>query len=242
MNFGLILAGGVGQRMRSSGLPKQFLKVFNKPIIAYTLEKFERCEDIDHCIVVCNPSWIELMKNIIAQYKFSKVFDVVSGGKDRQSSVKQGLLAIDKFGGTSDDIIVIHDGVRPLIQEVTISENIKTAHKYGCAMTVKPVIESVCVSNSDIVSFTDFKKRDDTYSLTSPQTFKLGLLLDTYSNMRKADEPIPILDAAIAYTYLGNSIHIVKDLNNNIKVTTPEDFYIMKALVELEENKVVFGI
>lgn len=242
MNYGLILAGGVGQRMRSSGTPKQFLKVFGKPIISYTLDKFEKCNDIDRCIVVCNAAWTDYMRELVKEYNQSKVFDIVSGGKDRQSSVKQGLEGIERDGGISDDIIVIHDGVRPLVQEAIISENIRIAQKYGCAMTVKPVIETVCITKGENVDFESFKKRDDTYSLTAPQTFKLGLLSDTYCKTESVVEPIPILDAAIAYTYLGNKIHIVKENNSNIKITTPEDFYIMKAMLELEENRVIFGL
>ncbi|WP_449039716.1 IspD/TarI family cytidylyltransferase [Parabacteroides goldsteinii] len=242
MNYGLILAGGVGQRMRSTGIPKQFLKVFGKPIVAYTLDKFEKCSDIDKCIIVCNAAWTDYMRELVKEYNLSKVFDIVSGGKDRQSSIKQGLKGIERDGGNSDDIIVIHDGVRPLVQKTIISENIRIAQKYGCAMTVKPVIESVCVTESEKVDFESFKKRDDTYSLTAPQTFKLGLLFNTYSKTESVVEPIPILDAAIAYTYLGHKIHIVKETNNNLKITTPEDFYIMKAMLELEENRVVFGL
>ena len=242
MNFGLILAGGVGQRMRSSGMPKQFLEVFGKPIIVYTLEKFETCTDIDKCIIVCNSSWIDYMKGLVEKYKLSKVFDVVPGGKNRQVSVRQGLIGIERDGGGADDIIVIHDGVRPLVQTAIISENVRIAQKYGSAMTVKPVIESVCITNGDNVGFEKFKKRDDTYSLTAPQTCRLGILSYTYNQTESVVEPIPILDAAIAYTYLGNKIHIVKENNNNLKITTPEDYYIMKAMLELEENKVVFGI
>ena len=228
--------------MRSSGMPKQFLEVFGKPIIIYTLEKFEKCEDIDKIVISCNASWIEYMNSLINQYRISKILEVVLGGKNRQESIRNGIIRISKEGGPDDDIVVIHDGVRPLVQNVIISENIRIAKKYGCAMTVKPVVESVCITKSDDAGSEAFKKREDTYSLTSPQTFELGILEAIYEKNFDINEPMPILDAAIGYTFLGNNIHIVKENNNNLKITTPEDYYILKAMLELEESKYVFGI
>lgn len=242
MNVGLILAGGTGQRMRTSGLPKQFLNVYGKPIIIYTLEKFDTCDDVDRIVVACNTQYLDYMKGLVAKYPFTKDIAVIPGGQDRQGSVKNGIDYIFANGGTDDDIIIIHDGVRPLIDQTIISENVRTALKHGCAMTVKPVIESVVITNQDSVEFGDFEKRDDTYSLTAPQTFRLSLLVDTYKQVENIDAPIPLLDAALAYTYLGNKMPLVKEYNHNIKITTPEDFYILKAILELQENKNVFGL
>lgn len=242
MNYGLILAGGVGQRMRRTGMPKQFLEVFGKPIIIYTLQKFEYCENIDAVVIVCHSSWKDYMESMLQRYGIKKVKTVVSGGKDRQESVLNGLKYIQANGALDEDVIVIHDGVRPLIQENILSENIRVAMKYGNAMTVRPVIESVVITDKDEVGFEDFKKRDDTYSLTAPQSFKLGVLTQAYKDIEGKDTPIPLLDSALVFTYLGNKIHIIKENNNNIKVTTPEDYYILKAMLELEENRYVFGI
>ncbi|WP_320972151.1 IspD/TarI family cytidylyltransferase [Enterocloster bolteae] len=242
MNHAIILAGGVGQRMRSSGMPKQFLEVFGKPIIVYTLEKFEFCEGIDKIIIVCNSGWIEHMQDLIRQYSFRKVEKVVAGGKNRQTSLKNGLKYIIDKGGQYEDIIVIHDGVRPLVEMNIIDENIRVAERYGSAMTVKPVIESVVITDKQEAVFTDFKKRDDTYSLTAPQSFKLRNIMTVYNTPEPGRQPFPLLDAALAYTYLGNDIHVVVENNNNLKITTPEDYYIFKAMLELEENKYVFGL
>lgn len=242
MNTGLILAGGTGQRMRTSGMPKQFLNVYGKPIIIYTLEKFDMCGDVDRIVVACNSQYLDYMKSLIDKYPFKKEITVIPGGKDRQGSIKNGLNFILANGGADNDIVIIHDGVRPLIDQAIISENVKTASKFGCAMTVKPVIESVVITNQDSVVFSDFEKRDDTYSLTAPQTFRLSLLVGAYKQLEDTDAPIPLLDAALAYTYLGNRIPLVKEYNHNIKITTPEDFYILKAILELQENKNVFGL
>lgn len=242
MNYGLILAGGTGQRMRTSGMPKQFLQVYGKPIIIYTLEKFDACEEVDKIVIACNSNYLDYMNQLLTNYFFKKEIAVIVGGQDRQGSVKNGIDYIYASGGTGEDIIIIHDGVRPLIDQTIISENVHTAKKYGCAMTVKPVIESVVITDQDSVKFDDFEKRDDTYSLTAPQTFRLSLLVETYQKVESIDSPIPLLDAALAYTYLGNKIPLVKEYNHNIKITTPEDFYILKAILELQENKNVFGL
>ncbi len=241
MNYGLILAGGVGQRMRRTGMPKQFLEVFGKPIIIYTLQKFEYCEDIDTVVIACHSSYKEYMESLLQRYGIKKVEAVISGGKDRQNSVLNGLKYI-QVNGAADDVVVIHDGVRPLIQENILSENIRVAKKYGNAMTVRPVIESVVITSGDKAGFDDFKKRDDTYSLTAPQSFQLGVLTQAYKDIEGEDTPFPLLDSALVFTYLGNKVHIIKENNNNIKVTTPEDYYILKAMLELEENRYVFGI
>lgn len=242
MNYGLILAGGVGQRMRRTGMPKQFLEVFGKPIIIYTLQKFDYCEDIDEVVIVCHSSYKDYMDSLLQRYGIQKVKAIVSGGKDRQDSVLNGLKYIQASGASDEDVIVIHDGVRPLIQESILSENVRVASKYGNAMTVRPVIESVVITDKDEVGFDDFKKRDDTYSLTAPQSFQLGVLTRAYKEIEGVETPMPLLDSALVFTYLGNKIHIIKENNNNIKVTTPEDYYILKAMLELEENRYVFGI
>ena len=243
MNYSIVLAGGVGQRMRNSGLPKQFLKVINKPIIIYTLEKFAYCDDIDKILVVCNVNWLEYMQTLIDQYRVKKVISVIPGGKDRQGSIENGLQFYEKKGITQDDIIIIHDGVRPLIQPYIISENIRVASKYGSAMTVRPVTESVVVTDSESATFADFKDRDYTYSLTSPQTFKFSILKKVYSFSEiKKDDSACFLDTALAYTYGGGRIHLVKENYYNIKITTPEDYFFLKAILELEESKNIFGL
>ncbi len=223
-------------------MPKQFLEVFGKPIIIYTLQKFEYCEDIDEVIIVCHSSWKEYMELMVQRYALKKIKAVISGGKDRQDSVLNGIKYIQSKGALSDDIIVIHDGVRPLIQESILSENVRVAKKYGSAMTVRPVIESVVITGNDEAEFGDFKKRDDTYSLTAPQSFQLNVLTKAYNDIGGKDTPMPLLDSALVFTYLGNNIHIIKENNNNLKVTTPEDYYILKAMLKLEENRYVFGI
>lgn len=243
MNYAIILAAGVGQRMRSAGLPKQFLKLMGKPIIVYTLEKFELSGDIDKVIIVCHGSYVDHMQSLIKTYQIEKVEKIVVGGSDRQGSLKRGLDAIKELGGTDRDIVVIHDGVRPLVTPNTIHENIRVAKKYGCAITVHPVTESVVITNSETADMEDFKKRADTYSLTAPQTFQLDKIMDAFDRIENIEQgDVPLLDAAMVYAKTGGEVHLVKEQGANIKITTPEDFYFLKAILELEENKYIFGL
>ena len=243
MNYAIILAAGVGQRMRSGGLPKQFLQLMGKPIVVYTLEKFEQTEDIDKVIIVCHGSYVEQMQKLVNLYQLSKVETIIVGGSNRQNSLQRGLDAVKQMGGQENDIVVIHDGVRPLVNITTIQENVRVAKQYGCAVTVHPVTESVVITKSEEAEISDFMKRADTYSLTAPQSFQLGKIMEAYKAMEGVDEgEIPLLDAAMVYAKAGEEVHLVKEQGPNIKITTAEDFYFLKAILELEENKYIFGL
>lgn len=243
MNYAIILAAGVGQRMRNGGLPKQFVKLMGKPIIIYTLEKFEQSDEIDKVIIVCHGSYTDHMEKLLGLYQIRKAEGVIVGGSDRQSSLKRGLQAVRKLGGQDEDTVVIHDGVRPLVQLTTIQENIRVAKQYGCAVTVHPVTESVVITETEQAEIEDFKIRTATYSMTSPQTFSLGRIIDAYNEMETMEQGgMPLLDAAMVYARTGGEVRLVKEQGANIKITTPEDFYILKAILELEENKYIFGL
>ena len=243
MNIAVILAAGVGQRMRNSGLPKQFLKLMGKPVIIYTLEKFEECDEINQVIIVCHGSYVEHMQGLLQLYQIKKAVKVVVGGSDRQGSLQRGLDAIMEIGGKPEDIVVIHDGVRPLVDLATIHENIRVAGQYGCAVTVHPVGETVVITESDEADMNGFKKRADTYSMTAPQTFQLGRIVEAYRQTAQLERSdMPLLDAAMVYARAGGKVHLVKEQGTNIKITTPEDVYFLKAILELEENKYIFGL
>lgn len=243
MNTALVLAAGVGQRMRNGGMPKQFLKLMGKPIIIYTLEKFEESKEIDKVVVVCHGSYTDYMQNLLQSYQIRKANRVIVGGSDRQSSLQRGLAAIVEDGGNPDDIVVIHDGVRPLIEPSTIHENIRIAKQYGSAVTVHPVTETIVITDTEEAGMGAFKKRADTYSMTAPQTFRLGELMEAYQKIDSIGQTdMPLLDAAMVYAKTGGEVHLVKEQGANIKITTPEDYYYLKAILELEENKFVFGL
>lgn len=229
--------------MRNGGLPKQFLKIMGKPIVIYTIEKFEQSEEIDKIILVCHGSYIEYTQNLLNMYQTKKTDTIIVGGADRQNSICKGLEAIEVRGGQTDDIVLIHDGVRPLVSQTTISENIRIAKQYGSAVTVHPVTETMIITDSEEAMMSDFKKRADTFSMTAPQTFKFGDIKQAYSLMDESDEEdVPLLDAAMVYAKTGKDVHLVKELGTNIKITTPEDYYYLRAILELEENKYIFGL
>lgn len=246
MNTALILAAGVGQRMRNAGLPKQFLKIMGKPIIVYTIEKFERCDDIDNIVVACHAGYVDKLKELVTQYNLSKVVEIVVGGNDRQNSIVRGLKIVEKIQSDTDNpnnVVVIHDGVRPLVDIDVISNNIFEAKKYGCAMTVHSVRESVVITDGEDASIDDFKERGKTYTLTSPQSFRLDVIQEAFREI-ESDEynGMPLLDAAMVYAKTKGAVRLVKEQNANIKITTPEDFYYLKAILELEEQKYIFGL
>ena len=240
MNFAIILTGGVGQRLRSSGVPKQFIELYGKPIVAYTLEKFEQCSEIDNIIVVCHGSWVDKMYSIVNKYGFNKVSTIVPGGKERHDSVQIGLQEVTNLCN-DNDLVMIHDGVRPLIEETTILENIRVANEFGNAMTVRSVVESVVVTENDTAYLDNFQNRDNTYTLTSPQTFRVKELNYAYSEIKKITSEA-ILDSSLVLAQLGKEIHIVKEQGLNLKITTPEDFYYFRSIIELEERKAIFGL
>lgn len=237
----VILAGGVGSRMKTSGLPKQFLPLYGKPIICYTLETFESVEEVDQIIIPCNADWIDKMEGLVKEYQFKKVKKVVVGGHDRQSSI---MCALNALGETGDeDIVVVHDGVRPLVKAKTIIENINTTREHGNAMTVRQNIETVVVTEDDTAALGDFKNRNNTYTLTSPQTFRVNELIAAFKAVEDVkDSPVPLLDASLIYAYLDKKVYLVKEEGLNLKVTTPEDFYYLRSYLELQESKNVLGI
>lgn len=237
----IILAGGTGERMRTHGLPKQFLSLYGKPIICYTVEVFEQCETVDQIIIPCNKDWIAHMAKLVKKYNFQKVGTIIPGGEDRQRSIINGLNSLENI--KPDDLVLIHDGVRPLVKEATIRENIRVAQENGNAMTAKQDMETIVVTDDKFVEFPNFKNREHTYTLTSPQTFRAHELLGAYAELEKVNsEEMPILDAALLFARLGKKMCLVKETGLNLKITTPEDFYYLRSYLELSENKEILGV
>jgi len=234
----LIFAGGTGSRMNTQAKPKQFLELYGKPIIIYTLEHFEKHPEIDDIVVVCLEGWIEALKKLLKQYAFEKVSNVVVGGEGGDISIYNGLLALSEKCD-SEDIVLIHDGVRPLINEALITDNINKVKKYGISITVEASTESV-VRLDSVKRIIEVPPRNDMYTAKAPQSFKFGLIWDLYKQARK--DGIRILDSANLCGVYGVEMHTVISTPNNIKITAPSDFYIFRSLVEAQENKQVFGI
>ena len=143
MNIAVIFAGGVGSRMHSKAKPKQFLEIYNKPIIIYTLELFDKHPMIDAIVVVCIENWIPYLQNLLYKYRIEKVVQIVAGGKTGQLSIYNGLMAAKEIANNEEAIVLIHDGVRPLINEKVITDNIKSVKEFGSAITTAVVKETI---------------------------------------------------------------------------------------------------
>lgn len=241
MNHALILAGGTGQRMRTKGMPKQFLEASGKPIIIHTLELFEEAECIDDIVVPCNVEWIGHMKALVDRYGLKKVISVIPGGSDRQGSIIAGVNELVCRGAQSEDVVVIHDGVRPLVEIETLNKNCDTATMYGCAVTARENTEGVVVVDGVIIKKDNFVEREKTYTLTSPQSFKFNVLRSVYQKAEMMGME-HMLDTALLCAELGDSLRLVVEGPGNIKITTPDDFYYFKARLELEESKRIWGM
>lgn len=169
----LIFAGGTGKRMNTKTLPKQFLELHGKPIIIHTIEHFESHPEIKDIVVVCVDDWLDYCKDLLAKFNIKKVSQVVPGGETGQMSIFNGLEALQEKYQGNDDYVLIHDGVRPLIDEEIISKNIESVKKYGTAITVKPVIETVVqVDEEDIIN--NVIERSTCQTAVAPQSFVLS--------------------------------------------------------------------
>ena len=246
MNIGVIFAGGSGTRMNTKSRPKQFLDLNGKPIIIYTIELFDNHPEIDGIVVVCLGSWIPFLQKRRKKFEITRVVRVIAGGVSGQDSIFKGLCAAEEYAKEKNDdsaIVLIHDGVRPLVDITTIQQNIRVAKMYGCAITAHPVTETVVITDKDSAKIDDLKKRSDTYSMTAPQSFQIGKILYAYEKLKDIDcGDVPLLDAAMVYAKTVGDIQIVKEQGLNIKITTTEDYYYLKAILELQENKYVFGL
>lgn len=235
MIYTLIFAGGVGQRMNTVSLPKQFLQVHGKEIIVHTIEHFQNNQNIDEIVVVCVSDYLDFMHELIKKYNLTKVVSVVPGGSNGQESIFNGLDELHKLSTSDDDIVLIHDGVRPIIDEEIINANIECVKKNGTAITVAKSIETILVvdDNADVQQVVD---RSKCYAGRAPQSFYLK---DIYGAHLKANaiNKHDFIDSAMLMQYYGFKMHTVLGPINNIKVTTPMDFYMFKAMLYVKENE-----
>lgn len=238
LSTALIFAGGTGQRMNSRSKPKQFLEMHGKPIIIYTLEHFEYHPQIDNIVIVCLESWIEELKGILKRYGITKVSNIVPGGETGHDSIYKGLVSL-KGTITEDTIVLIHDGVRPLINEDLITKNINMTQQLGNAITVEAVRESV-VRSEDGKTISHVPPRSEMYVAKAPQTFYYGDIMKLYE--RSHQEGKRSIDSAHLCSMYGVQMNIVQSTKNNMKITEPADFYIYRALYDAIENQQVFGV
>lgn len=231
MNIALILAGGSGHRMNHE-IPKQFLNVNDKPVIIYTLEAFQRHPDIDEIGVVCIDGWHDILKAYARQYKIDKLTWVISGGENGQASIRNGVFEAEKRY-KPDDIILIHDAIRPLVSEEIISDCIVKCKRYGSAIVVTPCNTAVLRRTSEELS-SEVVPRDTLVMTQTPQAFPIGRLANAH---RRALE-LGITNSVASCTLmieLGEQVYFSVGSETNIKLTTPDDIKIFKALLALRD-------
>lgn len=241
MNIGLIFAGGVGRRMNTTSRPKQFLELNGKPIIIYTLELFDNHQDIDAIVVVCIQEWIPFLEKMLKKFEINKVVSIVSGGNSGQESIYKGLLSAEDYLKEmclDDAIVLIHDGVRPLIIEETITDNIIKVKECGSCITCVPATETVIENKNEGVPY--IPKRSDCMMARAPQSFYLK---DIISAHRKSLEEglTDFIDSCSMMSHYGYKLGQVMGPVENIKITTPTDYFVFRAMVEIHENQQIFG-
>lgn len=239
MNIALIFAGGIGKRMNSNGIPKQFLKLYGKEIIIYTLEIFEKNREIDSIVISCLEEKINDLKELIKKYNLKKIKSIVPGGRTGQESIYNGLCEIEKYY-SEEDIVLIHDGVRPLIEQNTIKDNILSVKKYGNAITTIPAIETIIKVEQEKHKIKDILDRNECCLARAPQSFYLKDILTSHRKAIK-ENMNDFIDSASMMVYYGHKLNIVNGPIENIKITTPSDYYIFKAIQDMKESKDIFG-
>lgn len=235
MNIAVIFAGGVGSRMRVEDKPKQFLMVHGKPIIVHTIEVFEQHPEIDGIVIACVAGWISYMEEMVYRYRLDKVKKVVPGGETGQMSIYQGLKAAGEVFGVDDNIVLIHDGVRPLIDEATISRNIQAVKEFGSAITCTLTKETFILVD-DKMRVQRIPDRSRSWNAKAPQSFFLRDILQAQERAISEGQ-INMIDSCTLMNYYGACLHVVQGEYDNLKITTPNDFYTFRALYDARENQ-----
>ena len=239
MNIAMIFAGGSGVRM-GAGVPKQFLEINGKPVLVHTLELFQYHVMIDKIYISVLREYMDYVQALAEEYHITKLAAIVPGGETAQDSIYNVLVKASQEN-PADSVVLLHDGVRPYVDADVISDNIRSVERYGSAITSTPSYETVVLS-PDGVSVEQVPLRKQTYTAQAPQSFRLGEILDAHNRIRCTPERYNnMVDACTIMTTLGRSVHLVPGNRGNIKVTTPEDVYIFRGLLQYKENEQAFG-
>lgn len=233
MNIALIIAGGSGQRMNQD-IPKQFLNINNRPVIIYTLEAFQRHPSIDAIEVACLNGWEEILRAYSKQFNITKLMGVVKGGENGQSSIRNGVLALKEKGIREDDIILVHDSIRPMVSGEVISECINQCGLYGSAVAAVPC-NTAMLTTEDREVTSAYYDRDKLMHSQTPQAFSLGKLLWAHEEAHRRG----ITNAVASCTMmleLGEKLHFSAGSEKNIKLTTTDDVDIFRALLAVRQT------
>ncbi|MEO2223856.1 2-C-methyl-D-erythritol 4-phosphate cytidylyltransferase [Priestia aryabhattai] len=234
MNIAVIIAGGNGSRMNQD-IPKQFINVNDKPILIYTLEGFQKHPKIDEIGVVCLEGWHDILRAYAKQFNITKLKWIVTGGDTGQESIRNGVYQLEQYC-QEDDVVIIHDGIRPLIDESVLSDVIIKCSEYGNAVTSLPYNEQIFEIDNEI-STTKYYPRETLRRVSTPQAYKYGKLLWAYK--KAFNEGIGIHGSAYTNTMmvdLGETLYFAAGSDKNIKLTTKDDLEMFKAYLRLEKG------
>ena len=237
MNIAVIFAGGSGKRMNTVSRPKQFLELNGKPVMIYTLELFDNHPMIDGIAVVCIEPWIPFLKKQLKKFEINKVGIIVPGGETGQDSIYNGLAATKECYGENCNVL-IHDGVRPLITEQTITDCVNTTNEKGNCITCIPATETFVVKQED--GSLVIPTRSNSLIARAPQCFRLPEILEAHHKAQESGRH-DFIDSCTMMSYYGYQMNTIIGPMENIKITTPTDFFIFRAMVQVHENQQIFG-
>lgn len=230
MNIALIIAGGSGQRMHQD-VPKQFLTVDNKPVIVYTMEAFQQHPEIDEIAVVCLNGWDNVLQAYAKQFNITKLRHIIPGGTNGQSSIKNGIYELKKHY-SNEDLVLIHDAIRPMVSPEIITDCILKTKKYGNAIASIPTLEAVLQTNDQESSVTSYP-RETLKRTQTPQGFSLKTIYDMHVEASKRGINDSVASCTLAVE-LGRTVHLSLGSEKNLKLTTIEDLDIFKALLTIK--------
>lgn len=235
-NIAIIIAGGSGSRM-GQDIPKQFINVYDKPVLIYTLESFQRHPQVDAIEVVCIDGWHDILWAYARQFNIDKLKWVVSGGKTGQESIRNGVYNLEGKADAQDNII-IHDGIRPLVEPSVLTDVLSKCTQYGNAVTSLPYNEQIFViSEDDASTTTKFIPRETLRRVSTPQAYKFDLLLEKYREAYQKE--IGIYGSHYTNTMmveLGVTLHFAAGSDKNIKLTTKDDLELFKAYLKADRD------
>ena len=230
MNIALLTAGGTGNRM-GQDIPKQFMPIDNKPVIIYTMESFQTHPEIDAIGVICLKGWEVVLQSYANQYNITKLKWIFEGGNSNQESIYNGLVGLKQAGCSDDDIILVQDGVRPLVSERIISENISTCKKFGYAVTGLTCKEAIMEQVNDTVRKIDIP-RERLVRTQTPHTYRLGTLIEGHQTAKEKGVENTVASCTLFSAIGVSDQHLVRGSEQNgLKLTSPEDVELFKALL-----------
>lgn len=232
MNIALIIAGGRGMRMGQE-IPKQFLTVYDKPVIAYTMEAFEKHPDIDVIAVVCVEGWESILGAYARQYHITKLKHIIPGGANGQGSIRNGVFELEKHYA-ADDLVLIHDAIRPMVSQDIISGCIATAREHGSAIVTVPCQEAMLETEDQLSTHSSYP-REHLKRTQTPQGFPIGVICDAHRRALERGITNSVASCTLMVE-LGETVWFCAGSEKNIKLTTPDDLEIFKALLQLRGN------